>query len=629
MTRSSLVIAALGVLFTSLATVLPAADQRGADGDGSTKVSGEPRVWHKVNVSLNGPFASETDSDPNPFTDLRFSVEFQHESDGISFQVPGYFAADGNAAETSAEAGTIWRAHFTPNRTGRWTYKTSFVRGKDVAVELDAAGEPMGPFHGVMGAFDIVNSDKQRPDFRAQGRLQYVSKRYLQFAGSRAWFVKAGPDSPETLLAYSDFDGTVARKRNVPLKTWQPHVQDWKPGDPEWKDGKGHGLIGAINYLSEQGINTISFLPFNRGGDGDNVWPMRERDDSLHYDCSKLDQWAILFDHAQARGLHLHFKLQETEVDNEPNVSFDRGDLGTQRKLYCREMVARFGCGLALNWNLGEENTQTTKQQQDMAAYLKAVDPYDHPIVIHTYPNQQEKVYRPLLGDRSVLTGVSLQNPWNQVHKRTLQWIRESEAAGKPWVVANDEQNPAALGIPPDEGYKGHDGWAGEGREKYNRHDIRKQTLWGNLMAGGAGVEYYFGYKLPENDLLCEDFRSRAAAWRDCRIALDFFRRYGGSLDRMHAVDELVSNEKDQPVYVLAEPNRMYWIYLHQAHPCRLNLKGLEGQFTVRWFDPRNGGELLKGNVETVSGGEEIELGMPPKDHAEDWLAVVASETDS
>ena len=32
-------------------------------------------------------------------------------------------------------------------------------------------------------------------------------------------------------------------------------------------------------------------------------------------------------------------------------------------------------------------------------------------------------------------------------------------------------------------------------------------------MAGGAGVEYYFGYSLPENDLLCEDFRSRDRSW--------------------------------------------------------------------------------------------------------------------
>jgi len=43
-------------------------------------------------------------------------------------------------------------------------------------------------------------------------------------------------------------------------------------------------------------------------------------------------------------------------------------------------------------------------------------------------------------------------------------------------------------------------------------------------MAGGAGVECYFGYQLPENDLLLEDFRSRDQSWDYCRIALGFFR---------------------------------------------------------------------------------------------------------
>jgi hypothetical protein len=42
-------------------------------------------------------------------------------------------------------------------------------------------------------------------------------------------------------------------------------------------------------------------------------------------------------------------------------------------------------------------------------------------------------------------------------------------------------------------------------------------------MAGGAGVEYYFGYLLPENDLACEDFRSRHLSWQFCRIALKVY----------------------------------------------------------------------------------------------------------
>ena len=159
-------------------------------------------------------------------------------------------------------------------------------------------------------------SDKTAPDFRALGRLQYVGRHHLRFAGTGDYFLKLGTDSPETLLAYADFDGTPRQKPAVPLKTYAPHVQDWAPGDPIWKDGKGKGLIGAVNYLASRGVNAMSFLTYNAGGDGDNVWPFVASDDKFHYDVSKLDQWRVVFDHAQQKGIYLHFKLQETENDD-------------------------------------------------------------------------------------------------------------------------------------------------------------------------------------------------------------------------------------------------------------------------------------------------------------------------
>jgi hypothetical protein len=79
------------------------------------------------------------------------------------------------------------------------------------------------------------------------------------------------------------------------------------------------------------------------------------------------------------------------------------------------------------------------------------------------------------------------------------------------------------MGVPPDPGYRGHSGEGIQDGKPYTMHDIRKSTLWGNLLAGGWGVEYYFGYKLPQNDLDCQDYRSRDKTWDYCRIALEFF----------------------------------------------------------------------------------------------------------
>ena len=49
--------------------------------------------------------------------------------------VPGYYAADGNAANTSATSGNIRRVHFCGDKTGRWTYEASFKGGPHVAVQ--------------------------------------------------------------------------------------------------------------------------------------------------------------------------------------------------------------------------------------------------------------------------------------------------------------------------------------------------------------------------------------------------------------------------------------------------------------------------------------------------------------
>ena len=616
---------------------------RQPDGAGEVTVTGDLKQWHKVTLTLDGPFARERGPGPNPFTDYAMTVTFTHESGTPQYSVPGYFAADGNAATTSAEAGTKWRAHLAPDKAGTWRYSISLLKGKHVAVG-ETPGEAVRPFEGLTGTFTLAPTDKTGRDFRAKGRLEYVGKHHLQFAGTREFFLKAGPDAPETLLAYADFDGTEpGRKREArtgeasptqSLHHYGPHVADWRPGDPSWKDGKGKGLIGALNYLAGKGLNSFSFLPYNAGGDGDNVWPFVARGDKLHYDCSKLDQWGIAFDHATALGLHLHFKLQENEIDDNrvggerrPGVvpeALDGGRLGAERKLYCRELIARYAHHLALNWNIGEENTQSTEEIQDMARFIRDTDPYPHPIVIHTFPDQQEKVYRPLLGPNSALTGASLQNGWNQAHQRTLQWVTESERAGKPWVVANDEQNGADTGVPPDLGYAGYDGKKPDGKAVQTPDDIRQLTLWGNLMAGGAGVEYYFGYLLPQNDLVCEDFRSRDGSWDACRIALEFFPANRIPFWEMRNADRLIGNEKsDTRKYCLAKLGELYLVYLPKGGTTELDLTAVRGSFEVKWFNPRAGGPLQTGPLTSVAGGGTVTLGPPPADASQDWLILV------
>jgi hypothetical protein len=113
---------------------------------------------------------------------------------GQRYVVPGYFAADGNAANTGAESGNLWRAHFSPDEAGTWKYSVSLREGKDIAVSDDREAGTAVISAG--SNFNVKPSDKTGRDFRAKGRLQYVGKHHLRFAGTGEYFLKCGPDAP-------------------------------------------------------------------------------------------------------------------------------------------------------------------------------------------------------------------------------------------------------------------------------------------------------------------------------------------------------------------------------------------------------------------------------------------------
>ena len=584
-------------LITCMLVIVLAVSQAWAVG----AVSGELRKWHKITITFDGPNTSEM-ATPNPFTDYRLNVTFSNGS--TSYEVPGYFAADGNAANTGATSGSKWRVHFAPNKTGTWSYSVSFREGTNVAVNSeDNAGIPVDPLDGETGSFLVQSSNKTGRDHRGKGRLQYVGEHYLKFAETGEYFLKQGADAPENFLAYVDFDNTPNNK-NL-RKDWSPHKGDWNSGDPTWKSGKGKGIIGAVNYLASEGMNAFSFIPMNINGDDQNVFPYISDSafDRKRMDCSKLDQWEIVFAHGDKMGMFLHFKTQETENEK----LLDNGNLGTERKLYYRELIARFGHHLALNWNLGEEiNDSSTAQKKSWAQYFHDTDPYHHHIVIHNGSSHYD-----LLGLGSKLTGFSLQTSLSNfegVHFRVKDYVNRSADAGKPWAVACDEPGDAGHALRPDND-------AGNSHE-----DGRKNALWGTFMAGGWGNEWYFGTQHAHSDSTCQDFRSRNKWWDYCRYALEFFNDHNIPFWQMKNNNSLSSASND---YCLFKKGLVYVMYLKNGGSTNLDLSNAGGQFDVRWYDPRNGGGLKTGSVSTIQGGRSESLGNAPNNTDKDWVVLV------
>ena len=131
--RDRLVLPILAVFMEAVTRQGLSADVPAYDSDAAGAVNGELRKWHKVTLGFTGPETSET-AETNPFTDYRLDVTFSHDASDTTLVVPGYYAADGNAANTHATSGNVWLVHFAPTQEGKWDWSASFTEGSNVSL---------------------------------------------------------------------------------------------------------------------------------------------------------------------------------------------------------------------------------------------------------------------------------------------------------------------------------------------------------------------------------------------------------------------------------------------------------------------------------------------------------------
>ncbi len=582
-------------------------------------LDGNLRKWHPVTLTFNGPEASETDS-INPFLNYSLLADFKNADEAVT--VYGYFAADGNAANSSAEKGNKWQLKFSPYKTGTWDFDAYLYEGKNIAVvALDSVRKGNRLWH-VNGEFEVRGVDSTATGFLQTGKLGYVKSYFLEEQETGKAFLKNGVGSPENFLAYHEFDGTfdnggaATPSLKEGMHQYVPHLGDWQPGDPVWAGNKGKAIIGALNYLSSMGMNSLYFLTMNVQGDGNDVWPWMAPDNQTRYDISKLSQWDKVFDHMDKLGIAMNVFTQETEND----TLLNHGDLGLERKLYYRELVARFGHHLGIVWNLGEETNRSTKQLKQYASYIRSMDPYHHPIAVHNHVRVSgqtmegrpedpiQETFSPLLGFED-FEAVSLQLfDTTEVHQEIIKWRKLSGEHGKPWVVNLDETGHWEIGVTTDTAANN------------NHKMLMRSSLWGSYMAGGAGTSWYFGNAdMAHNDLAAEDFRAREKWWQVSNTARQFFTDHV-PFSSLSNHDELLSNPE---AYCLAKVGEIYVVYLPKYQATELEIG--DGNYIIAFFDPYGGGKLLdkKNQGWEITKANSVSLSAYDGQRHKDWVILI------
>ncbi len=352
------------------------------------------------------------------------------------------------------------------------------------------------------------------------------------------------------------------------LHSYEAHVADWNAGDPDWsangQSQQGRGIIGALNYLGDEaGVNSMYFLLMNLGGDGKDTYPFLTNgggtdcptsgsnftpEHTLNYDVRRMDQWRTVFEHANNKGIMLQFLLAEQEACNirwfgpHDSTGGPRNHMSHYRRLFMKQMVAQFGHLHGMRFNLCEENKSvsscssgssscgqaatpltpqfTASELDQMARWIRSWDVLDHPIGVHTVPNDTT-VYSDLLGLPQFpgwLSSTSMQihgesGTGRQYGDYTQQAEHLFAQAGHRIPIINDEQGDPGSGLSSE--------FNSSASSRSTADDRRRRVLYDVLLSGGQ-ISYYFGYYSSSRgggDLRCDDFRTRDKALKEMSFA--------------------------------------------------------------------------------------------------------------
>jgi hypothetical protein len=164
--------------------------------------------------------------------------------------------------------------------------------------------------------------------------------------------------------------------------------------------------------------------------------------------------------------------------------------------------------------------------------------------------------------------------------------------------------------------------WFGKRRPDGLADTLRKEVVWGAVLAGGH-MEFYTG----NDDVKHIDYSKYEDCWMAMGHAAKFMNaNLAKEIVNMKPNDDLAIGENN---WAMTNEGQTYLLYFKNGGEAIVDLSKAAGKtFSVQWFNPRSGGDLISGTPGTVKGGSEnVSLGLAPNTTGDDWV-VLLKNTD-
>jgi hypothetical protein len=499
----------------------------------------------------------------NPFTEVTLSGQFRREGEE-PVTVDGF---------CDAADGSLFKVRYMPSRPGRYHYTVTYRQPGQEQTYNGTFGATQSKRRGP------VRVDKEHPwHFVWEG----TGEHYF-FNGTTAFLLMGWQDDAVIRACLDRFVRFKVNRVRV-LLNGRPSMSLW--GEPIIPSPEFHLAV--------------------------NPWPARRPDDLSYpsfdyarFDVAHWQKFERMLRHARDHDLVISVILDWNDSREHP------ASAGPDERRYYRYAAARLAPFANVTWDLGDDISlfRTLDWSHEMGTFLRSCDVYHHLATDHPVDNKHQDRTAEWFGFTSFQEWSRPQHGW------MLRQRQAQERTGRIIPQVNEEY-----------GYEDHyPRWAQNFPDGAAAEPMRR-TAWEIYMAGcyqttGETARRGTGY-WPDTGGGWVNGRGDATMvllQKNAHI-VEFFTSFAWWTTVPH--DELV----DGGAYCLADPGRIYAVYLPMGR--RVNLQLKPGKYEARWFNPRDGKTVTLPRVERPADAAGSAWAAPePRDHG-DWalLLVKAKE---